>query len=379
MKTKNNATRRADAHEDRIELLIGIIVVLGVIAAVIGLLISAGAKNGRVVAMGEISAPAEIRRGTEQTLTYTSKELKKGDTVTWYVNGQKVAETPYDGQAATLRYTPDEAGQTTVRALCGNCCQTKRFVVKKPLLTLSTTDATITYGDEMPNFTCNVEGFVGGDTAENLNCNFKCCVKENPDVGVWEIEYDGQEPDGYEVTKSTAHLTVLPKTISIANTVTKVYDQTNTVKNPRLVLDGVLDGDTVTAKCDTLYFASKNAGYQKVMTANICLEGENAHNYVLADNAQGYIAPKHISLAGVSVKNKYFDGTTKAQIDNLGELAGVLEGDSIAIGSLDVCFDGANAGKHTASIKGIVLIGVDKDNYVVESTQIADGEIMATK
>ena len=379
MKEKNNVVKSADMREERISLAIGIVVVLCIIAAVMAILISAGVRNGRVTAMGEISAPQEMRRGTEQTLTYTAKELKTGDTVTWYVNDEKVAETKYDGQSATLNYTPYATGETTVKVTCGKYCQTKTVEVKKPLLTLSAPNATITYGDELPTLTCKAEGFVCGDTAETLNCNFRCHVQENADVGVWEIEYVGNEPEDYEVQKTTARLTVLPKIISIANTVTKTYDQTNTLENPHLILDGVLEGDDVTAKCDTVYFASKNAGYQKIMTANICLEGENAHNYVLSDNAQGYVAPKRITLSEVSVKDKYFDGTTKAQIDSMGKLDGVLDGDSIAIGSLNVCFDGANVGKHSATINSIVLIGVDKDNYVVGSAQIADGEIIDNK
>ncbi|MCM1289685.1 MAG: YDG domain-containing protein [Corallococcus sp.] len=376
MKEKNK-TVNAETRGERISLAIGIIVVLAVVATVLGLLIAGGARNGRVTAMGEISAPAEIRRGTEQTLTYASKELKKGDTVTWYVNGQKAAETTYDGNAATFVYTPDAAGKANVKAICGKCRQSKTLDVKNPVLTVSAPDVVITYGDELPQILCQTEGFVCGETAETLGCNFECRANDCTDVGVWEMKFCGQEPDGYEMHYNTARLTVLPKLVRIANTVTKEYDQTNTLANPKLILDGVLENDDVSAECDTMYFTTKNAGYQNVMTANICLKGDDAKNYVLSEYAQGYVAPKKICVAGVSVDNKIFDGTTKARINNPGTLEGVLEGDSVAIGSLDVCFDGANVGKHTATANGIVLIGVDKDNYVVSDAQIDDGEILA--
>lgn len=379
MKEQNNKAVSAEAREERISLAIGIVVVLAVLATIMGIIIAAGVRNGRAVAMGEISTPIEMRRGTEQTLTYSAANLKNGDTVTWYVDGKKVAETKYDGKTAKLNYTPDKAGQATVKAECGKYCQSKTVEVKKPVLTVRATEMTITYGETLPKPSYTVEGFVGEDTADTLNCKFDCNVAGCTGVGVWDIVCDGAQPNGYEVHYENAHLTVLPKVVCIANTVRKVYDQTNSLAAAKLVLDGVLDGDDVTAKCDTLYFASKNAGYQNLMTANIRLEGKDAHNYVLSENAQGYVAPRKISLTGVKIADKYYDGTTKAQIDNPGTLVGVLDGDSVAIGSLEVTFDSANVGKHTATAQNIALIGVDKDNYVVTDTQINDGEIMPTK
>lgn len=379
MKGKNDKTISAEAREERISLAIGIIVVLAVLATIAGFIIAANIKNNQAVSMGEISTPTEMRRGSVQTLTYTASKLKNGDTVTWYVNGEKVAETRFDGKTAKLNYTPDKTGQTAVKAVCGKYSQSKTVEVKKPVLTVSAVDAAVTYGETLPKFDYTVEGFVGEDTKETVKCKFDCNVQGCTGVGVWEISLGGEEPDGYEVHYNTAHLTVLPRVVHIANTVTKEYDQTNTLNAPDLVLDGVLEGDEVRAKCDTLYFSSKNAGYQNVMTANVCLEGKDARNYVLSDDAQGYIAPKKIALQGVKIVNKYYDGTTKAKIDDPGSLVGVLEGDSVAIGSLEASFDDANVGKHTAMLKGIVLIGVDKDNYVVTNTQVNSGEILSSK
>jgi len=379
MKEKSNKAVNAEAREERVSLAIGIVVVLAVLAIIVGIIVAAGVRNSRAVAMGEISAPVEMRRGTEQTLTYTANKLKNGDTVTWYVDGKKVAETEFDGTTAKLNYTPDKTGQATVKAECGKFSQSKTIEIKKPVLTVRATEVTVTYGDTLPKFGCQAEGFVGDDTAETLGCKFDCNVADCTGVGVWDIVCEGEEPDGYEVHYENAHLTVLPKVVSIANTVRKEYDQTNTLTNPKLMLDGVLEGDEVTAKCDTLYFSSKNAGYQTVMTANVCLEGKDAHNYVLSDNAQGYVAPKKIALVGVKVIDKYYDGTTKAKIDDPGALVGVLDGDSVAIGNLEVNFDSADVGKHTATLDGIALIGVDKDNYVVTDTQINNGEILSNK
>ena len=379
MRQKSDKIVSAETREDRISFVIGLVVVLAVLAVFVGLIVAAGHKSARVMAAGEISAPEEIRRGTEQTLTYTTDKLKKDDTVIWYANGRKIGETKFDGKATKLNYTPDECGKTVVRAVSGKYSQTKTLEIKKPILTVSATNATVTYGDKLPKLNCTVEGFVCDDTAEKLGCKFQCTAKEGLNVGVWEIGFAGEEPEEYEVCYKTAHLTVLPRTVTISNTVTKEYDQTNTIQNPTLKLDGVLDGDEVSAKCDTLYFASKNAGYQKLVTANICLTGKNAHNYVLSDDAQGYIAPKKIKLSGVTVENKYFDGTTKATTTNPGSLSGVLKGDSVAIGSMDVRFDGANVGKHSAFAKKIVLIGVDKDNYIVTETQVGEAEILTQK
>ncbi len=91
------------------------------------------------------------------------------------------------------------------------------------------------------------------------------------------------------------------------------------------------------------------------------------------------VLPKGMTLQGITVQNKTYDGTTKADIAKLGKLQGVVEGDSVAIGNLEVKFDAADVGTHAVKVKNIVLVGMDKHNYFVQNVVVNNGEILRQK
>ncbi|MGN1040571.1 MAG: formyltransferase family protein [Candidatus Fimimonas sp.] len=93
--------------------------------------------------------------------------------------------------------------------------------------------------------------------------------------------------------------------------------------------------------------------------------------------AYGKILPKEITLQGLTVADKTYDGTTKAGIAKMGTLCGVCEGDSVAVGSLEIAFDNANLGLHGVSVKNVKLVGYDKDNYVVKTVDVNNARITA--
>lgn len=345
--------------------LVGIAAAIAVFGMFAGFIASANRNN-----VGVIAYVNNVRRGNEQTFRYLKNDnLKKGDTVSWYVDGQRMASYPYDGKAEFV-YTPTKVGSTTVTVVAGKYNRSTTVEVKKPLLTLTAKDIEITYG-EIPQAEYECSGLVGGDTLESLNCTVNCHI-EGHNAGVSEITIDKIECDDYEVVYNTGHLTIKPKEISIENCLEKEYDQNNELTCPELQLEGVLEGDDVRATADVLYFENKNAGKQNVVTANIRLEGADSCNYVLCSELTGEILPRSLTVEGLRVSDKNFDGTTKATIEKPGKLKGVLDGDSVAIGSLEVNFEKAVVGEHRIFVKEISLVGLDKDNYViieVEDTQ----------
>ena len=56
-----------------------------------------------------------------------------------------------------------------------------------------------------------------------------------------------------------------------------------------------------------------------------------------------------------------------------------MEGDSVAIGNLEVKFDAADVGTHVVKVKNIVLVGMDKHNYFVQNVVVNNGEILRQK
>lgn len=354
--------------EDRMDTIVGIVTVLIIFAVFAALILVASARN-----TGKIEAQGDVRRGSEQIFTYDAEKVKKGDVVNWYVDNVRVATYRYDGEA-TLAYTPQKEGNLVVKVVAGKYNQSTVVEVKKPLLTISAKDVTMTYGDKMPCLEYECSGFLQGDSLESLNCKVQC-ITNCSGCGVYKITLDCDECEGYEVQCNDAVLTVLPKEIHVANNLLKIYDQTNVLSCPQIELEGVLEGDDVSAQADELYFENKNVGEQKVVTANIRLEGKDSANYVLCNELTGTILPKTLELEGLKIADKTYDGTTKAKIEKPGKLKGVIEGDSVAIGRLEVSFSNATVGEQSVLINELSLVGLDKDNYTVKNVNVKNARI----
>ena len=371
---------KREYSEERTDLIVGIITVAIFLSLFLWMLISIG-NNSRNFA-GAIATEQELRRGSEQAISYTidKADIKDGAKVEWSVNGKKVGESTYvKGEATTFNYTPNAVGTIAVKARVGKYSQMTMLEVKPPRLTVTAPSLTVTYGEEIPQINCVVDGFVAGEEGE-VDCTDMCRIDaEKLNVGVYTVEFCKEcSYMDYETEYVTGTLTVLPRTVNVAESFDKVYDGTNTICNPQINLVGVKDGDEVCAECDTLYFDSKNAGEREIMLANVELTGADACNYVLCGYAHGRILPKCIDIVGLTVKDKIYDGTTKATIDTMGSIKGVCEGDSVAIGNISVSFKDASVGEQNFVVSKITLVGADKDNYLIGSIETGSGNINST-
>ncbi len=365
MKKKTEIT-----SEDRANFVIGFVAILAVFAIFTAIIVLSGNRSS-----GEIAYAGELTRGNEQVFTYKLQNVKKGDTVTWYVNDQEMESYVYNDGDIQFCYTPTEVGDSTVRVVAGKHCQSKTINVGKPLLTVEAKNIEITYGD-VPTLEYTCHGLVCGDTEDCVDCEITCENCDKLPCGEYAITLSNAVCDNYEVEFRNATLKVLPKEVKISNSLDKVYDQTAKLNSPTLILEGVLTGDDVYACADSICFESKNVGNYTLDTQDICLQGENASNYFLCKEAHGKILPKEITLQGLTIADKPYDGTTKAQISKMGVLKGVCEGDSVAVGSLDICFDNAYAGQQKICVKNVKLVGYDKDNYTVKNVDVKDAKII---
>ena len=366
--------------EERVDLIVGIITIAIFLSLFLWMLISIG-NNSRNFA-GAIGSEQELRRGSEQTLSYTidKADIKNGATVEWTVNGRKVGESTYTkGEPTTFNYTPENTGTIAVKARIGKYSQMSMLEVKPPRLTVTAPNLTVTYGEQIPQINCVVEGFVAGEEGE-IDCTDMCRIDtEKLNVGVYTVEFCKEcSYMDYETEYVTGTLTVLPRTLNVVEQFDKVYDGTNTICNPEINLLGVIEGDEVCAECDTLYFDNKNAGEREIMLANVELTGADACNYVLCGYAHGKIMPKCIDIVGLTVKDKIYDGTTKATIDTMGSINGVCDGDSVAIGNISVSFENASVGEQNFVVGGVTLVGADKDNYRIGRIETGSGNINST-
>ena len=99
---------------------------------------------------------------------------------------------------------------------------------------------------------------------------------------------------------------------------------------------------------------------------------------MLEGTAYGNILPKEIQIDGLTIRDKQYDGTTRAQIERMGTLNGIIDGDSVAIGNLQLSFEQADVGTQQIKLDSISLIGADKDNYFVSGIDVEQATINDT-
>lgn len=331
--------------------------------------------------VGKITYEGEVRQGKTQVFSYRTDKVKKGETVTWYVDNVKKDSYNYDGQNADFACTFDKTGNSTVRVVAGRFNQSVTVEVLRPLLTVRAKDVTVTYGETTaPVLTFETSGLLPGDTLQKLGCKIQLVAEnDGTQCGEWKISVLPFQCEGYDVQTVDATLTVLPKQLKITETVQKVYDGTTNLDNTQLKIEGVVFGDDVQVLLKNTQLPCKNAGKYILDGNSICIEGTNCKNYTVEGEVCVEVLPKGLTLQGLTVQNKTYDGTTKADIVKLGKLQGVVEGDSVAIGNLEVKFDAADVGTHAVKVKNILLVGMDKHNYFVQNVVVNNGEILRQK
>ena len=171
----------------------------------------------------------------------------------------------------------------------------------------------------------------------------------------------------------TAKITKAPITISGITADDKTYDGTTdaTLNFDNVKFTGLVEGEDLKVTA-TGKFESKVAGEGKTVNiSGLTLSGADLDHYELATEGQqettkATISPKEITVSGIAVKSKLYDGTTTATlIFNNAVCDGTVEGDNLAVTAKGT-YDNANAGSDkVVTISGLELTGDDKDNYVL--------------
>lgn len=81
------------------------------------------------------------------------------------------------------------------------------------------------------------------------------------------------------------------------------------------------------------------------------------------------ISQHPISLTGISVKDKVYDGTTDAELDlSRMSISGKASGDNLTVEVTKATFPTADVGVHTVTLEGLKLSGTSADNYKLDSS-----------
>lgn len=170
----------------------------------------------------------------------------------------------------------------------------------------------------------------------------------------------------------TTTATITPKPVNAGGA--REYDGTATVLAGQINLLGIIGGDQV-GLTGSASMADKHVGSAKPLTFDdMTLAGLDAANYLLAGGTID-ITPRLLSVTGMSVLNKIYDGTTVATYTGVPVVGGELVAHDdvlLTIDDLAVEFVDKHAGFGKALVAtGLSLTGTDASNYQIVVTDTA--------
>ncbi len=185
----------------------------------------------------------------------------------------------------------------------------------------------------------------------------------------------GVDADNYTLSQpadSKATISPLSVTVGGVTAADKVYDGTITATiEGTAVVSGVISGDDVTLNIASVSasFDTKDVGTGKTVTfSGYFIMGADSPNYSLSqpDADVADITAKELTITGLSIQDKQYDGTSSATISGTAILNGIVSGDDVSLNtaSLLAAFADANVGTaKDVSVSGLSTSGVDQSNY----------------
>ena len=212
-----------------------------------------------------------------------------------------------------------------------------------------------------------------GATATFASAN----VATDIDVTIAGYAISGTDASNYLLIQpdtQKADITPKPVTITGVTAENKVYDGDTgaTPVTDSAQVSGVEEGDTVTVDATnaSAAFRDPNVGTDKpVDFSGFAISGADAANYALSaqpDSATATIGPKELTITGISVDDKVYDGTTAGTISGTAQLINTVEGDDITLVTTGATasFADKNVGTDIdVTIAGYAISGTDAPNY----------------
>lgn len=236
-------------------------------------------------------------------------------------------------------------------------------------------------------------------------------------AGDYVVKVTIESDESYEAVTATKNFTISPKEVTITGTTVsnKVYNgNTDAVIANLGTLNGIVDShNNVTIKAGSATFNNKNVGENKTVTfSGFTLEGADAKNYTLTAqpaNATASITPRLVTITGLAVDNKTYDGKPDATISadltlTLAPVAnnadsGIVPNDDVTLNPTaakaefenknagadkpvtfsDFALTGADAGNYTLVLPTDVTATIERKTLTVDGLKIADKTYDGTK
>ena len=176
--------------------------------------------------------------------------------------------------------------------------------------------------------------------------------------------------ENYIITYENAKLTVVPRSVTGSFIAAdKIYDGSTSAAITSRTLTGTISGDTVNLQGTATFETAGIGTGKRVVLTGPSLTGANAGNYLLAsvNPAAANITAKPLSMGGLSVTSRTYDGTTVAPLTGAPVLEGKVSGEDVSLtGTPTGTFATPSAGADKAvAVGGLSLSGAARANYTL--------------
>ena len=242
----------------------------------------------------------------------------------------------------------------------------------------------------------SLSGVVGSD-AVSLNTSSYTANFNNSSVGTGKpvtvsgLGLSGAAAGNYTLTQPsglTGNITAKTLTVSGVTVNSKTYDgsTTATLNFASATLSGVVGSDAVSLNTSsyTANFNNSSVGTGKLVTVSgLGLSGAAAGNYTLTQptGLTGNITAKTLTVSGVTVNSKTYDGNTTATLNfSSASLSGVVGSDAVSLNtsSYTANFNNSSVGTgKPVTVSGLGLSGAAAGNYTLTQPSGLTGNITA--
>ena len=194
------------------------------------------------------------------------------------------------------------------------------------------------------------------------------------------LELDGTAKDNYYLpvpTYTVENAQITPKGVTIGGATvasSKEYDGTTNadITSTSYTVDGAISGDKVSVDATNAKasYESKDVGTGKTVTfSGFSLTGDDAKNYKLTaqPTANADITRRTLTVTGITVADKTYDGGTDAQITNIA-YGNIVSGEQVYAKILASFADASAGANKTITFNVDSLAGADSGNYELSST-----------
>jgi len=218
----------------------------------------------------------------------------------------------------------------------------------------------------------NITGIIGADNVSlsgSANASFADKSAGTNKTITTNFTLAGADAGNYQIDAGSFSADISKASLTIGGNVTaqdKVYDgTTNASLAGTASLSGVFGPDNVSLSgSGNASFADKNVGTNKTVTTNYTLSGTDAGNYELTQlsGLKANITAANLTITGVNVNHKVYDGTTAANLSGGASISAFL-GDNVAVSLMSASFADKNAGTNKTVNAIHALSGTDAGNY----------------